>query len=88
MEAVERYGAVRGGLMGLWRVLRCHPLARGGHDPVVKERGHENSAEPFDKLRRQAFESRRDDEVGHPRSLQLKRKLNRLSKRNQSVRKR
>ena len=35
MEAVERYGAVRGGLMALWRLLRCHPFARGGYDPVV-----------------------------------------------------
>ena len=36
MEAVERYGAVRGMLMALWRVLRCHPFARGGYDPVAK----------------------------------------------------
>jgi putative membrane protein insertion efficiency factor len=34
-EAVERYGAVRGGMMALWRVLRCHPFSRGGYDPVV-----------------------------------------------------
>lgn len=37
MEAVERYGAVRGGLMTLIRLLRCHPFARGGYDPVVKQ---------------------------------------------------
>jgi putative membrane protein insertion efficiency factor len=37
MEAVERYGAVRGGLMALLRLLRCHPLAHGGYDPVVKQ---------------------------------------------------
>jgi hypothetical protein len=36
MEAVERYGALRGGAMAGWRVLRCHPLAKGGLDTVVK----------------------------------------------------
>jgi putative membrane protein insertion efficiency factor len=36
MEAVERYGAVRGLAMAAWRLLRCHPLAKGGLDPVVK----------------------------------------------------
>jgi putative membrane protein insertion efficiency factor len=35
MEAVERYGALRGGLMALLRLLRCHPFAHGGYDPVV-----------------------------------------------------
>ena len=35
MEAVDCYGAVRGSVMALWRVLRCHPLAKGGVDPVV-----------------------------------------------------
>jgi len=36
MEAVERYGALRGGAMALWRLLRCHPFVKGGYDPVVK----------------------------------------------------
>ena len=36
MEAVDRYGVLRGGLMALWRVLRCHPFVQGGYDPVVK----------------------------------------------------
>src|SRR5882724_646310 len=36
MEAVDRYGAARGGLMAIWRLLRCHPLAKGGLDLVVK----------------------------------------------------
>jgi uncharacterized protein len=34
MEAVERYGVVRGVAMSVWRVLRCNPFAKGGLDPV------------------------------------------------------
>jgi hypothetical protein len=36
MEAVERYGALRGGSLALARLLRCHPFAGSGYDPVVK----------------------------------------------------
>lgn len=36
IEAVEVHGAVRGGAMGLWRLLRCNPLCKGGHDPVPR----------------------------------------------------
>jgi putative membrane protein insertion efficiency factor len=32
--AVVRHGWFRGGAMAVWRLLRCHPFARGGHDPV------------------------------------------------------
>jgi putative membrane protein insertion efficiency factor len=34
MQAVEKYGAVRGTWMGLKRILRCQPFCKGGHDPV------------------------------------------------------
>jgi hypothetical protein len=34
MEAVEKYGALRGGAMGFLRFLRCNPLFKGGYDPV------------------------------------------------------
>jgi len=34
IEALEKYGAVKGGFMGLKRILRCHPFHPGGYDPV------------------------------------------------------
>jgi uncharacterized protein len=34
VQAIEKYGVFRGVLMGILRVLRCHPFARGGFDPV------------------------------------------------------
>src|SRR5438309_10148576 len=36
MEAVDRYGTVHGGFMALMRLLRCHPFAQGGYDPLVR----------------------------------------------------
>ena len=33
-EAIRTHGAARGLAMAGWRVLRCNPWSRGGHDPV------------------------------------------------------
>ena len=34
VEAVKKYGAVKGGWLALKRILRCHPWGGHGHDPV------------------------------------------------------
>jgi len=33
-EAIEKFGALKGGLLTLKRICSCHPLAKGGADPV------------------------------------------------------
>lgn len=34
IDALEKYGAVKGLLLGIWRILRCNPFSKGGYDPV------------------------------------------------------
>lgn len=34
VEAIEKYGAAKGGLLAVWRILRCNPFSKGGYDPV------------------------------------------------------
>ena len=41
LEAIEVHGAVKGGLLTLWRILRCHPFHRESsfiYDPVPPKR--------------------------------------------------
>ncbi|MBR3255644.1 MAG: membrane protein insertion efficiency factor YidD [Clostridia bacterium] len=33
-QAIEKYGAFKGTLKGLWRILRCNPFSKGGYDPL------------------------------------------------------
>jgi len=32
--AIEKYGVIRGGLKGIWRIVRCNPFSHGGNDPL------------------------------------------------------
>ena len=34
LEAIEKYGAVKGSALAVWRIMRCNPFSRGGYDPV------------------------------------------------------
>ena len=38
LEAIETHGALLGGLMTLWRLLRCNPFSKGGYDPVPRRK--------------------------------------------------
>jgi putative membrane protein insertion efficiency factor len=35
LQAIEKYGLLKGGFMGARRILRCHPFSKGGFDPVT-----------------------------------------------------
>ena len=34
IEAIQKYGALKGGLLAAWRILRCNPFSKGGYDPI------------------------------------------------------
>ncbi|MEE1154255.1 MAG: membrane protein insertion efficiency factor YidD [Acutalibacteraceae bacterium] len=38
LEAIEKFGAFKGGFMTLWRILRCNPFSKGGYDPVPEKK--------------------------------------------------
>ncbi len=40
-DAVAHYGVLCGSAMAIWRLLRCHPFARGGFDPAIPGAGNQ-----------------------------------------------
>jgi len=34
IEAIERFGALKGTALTVWRILRCNPFSKGGYDPA------------------------------------------------------
>jgi putative membrane protein insertion efficiency factor len=35
VQAIEKYGIIKGGLKTMWRILRCNPWNKGGNDPLL-----------------------------------------------------
>ena len=51
IEAIQTKGALRGTLLAMWRILRCNPWCKGGHDPVPGTCHHasgEHVSDPHD----------------------------------------
>lgn len=39
VDAITMHGVLKGVALGLWRICRCHPFAKGGYDPVPPAAG-------------------------------------------------
>ena len=34
-QALKKYGAIKGSVLSIWRILRCNPFNKGGYDPLI-----------------------------------------------------
>lgn len=41
-EAIERFGALKGTALTVWRIMRCNPFSKGGFDPVPQKKSGKN----------------------------------------------
>ena len=37
VDAISKHGAIKGGILTVWRIMRCNPFSKGGVDPVPEE---------------------------------------------------
>jgi putative membrane protein insertion efficiency factor len=51
IEALTVHGAAKGLLIGLWRILRCHPFGRHGYDPVPPKGRWRPEIERFERIK-------------------------------------
>lgn len=43
VEAIEKFGTVKGSVLAVLRLLRCTPLSKGGYDPVPEKRSRKKN---------------------------------------------
>ena len=78
MEAVEHHGAIRGSVLAAGRLLRCHPFARAGFDPVPPPPASRHDLRPFGgegKLKAMAAGHGANAHVGPPPFRPMVRKI-------------
>ncbi|GEP20393.1 membrane protein insertion efficiency factor YidD [Pediococcus argentinicus] len=61
--AIERFGAIKGSVMGGARILRCNPFVKGGYDPVPEHFSVKRNPQPS------LFSNRRESNVEKSKKL-------------------